>query len=350
MNTDTRLELLGAPGSPYTRKMLALLRYRQIPYKMIWGGHQNPPAGYPAPKVKLLPTFYFPTGDGGLEAVVDSTPITRRLETLQSGRSVIPTDPELAFYNELIEDYADEWLTKAMFHFRWHHEPDRINAGPLLVYWSNNTAPAEEAEKISEAFTKRQFERLYVVGSNNVTAETIEASYARFIDILDNLIQVQGYVLGARPSSADFAIYGQLTQLGIIEPTSAKLMAERSQRVRAWLDRVDDLSGLEPDDGDWFAPDEARAALAPILSEIGRVYVPFLLANAAAGEAGEASWDSEIDGRAWTQPTFPYQVKCLYALRESHDALPANLKAPVETAMKTSGCEQLFSPDSPNGA
>ncbi|NBQ07027.1 MAG: glutathione S-transferase, partial [Betaproteobacteria bacterium] len=31
------LELLGVPGSPYTRKMLALLRYRRIPHRMIWG-------------------------------------------------------------------------------------------------------------------------------------------------------------------------------------------------------------------------------------------------------------------------------------------------------------------------
>ena len=57
------LELLGVPGSPYTRKMLALLRYRRIPHRMIWGSHFEPLANYPAPKVKLLPTFYFPTAN-----------------------------------------------------------------------------------------------------------------------------------------------------------------------------------------------------------------------------------------------------------------------------------------------
>ncbi|MEL6519998.1 MAG: glutathione S-transferase family protein [Pseudomonadota bacterium] len=342
MGSEERLELLGAPGSPYTRKMLSTLRYRRIPHTMIWGGHTNPPEGYPEPKVKLLPTFYFRDEAGSLEAVVDSTPITRRLEQEYSGRSVIPTDPELTFFNALIEDYGDEWLTKAMFHYRWYHEPDRKIAGPLLMYWSMNTAPADQAQKMADFFTDRQFNRLYVVGSNDVTAKTIEDSYTRFIDILDALLQVKGFVLGARPSSADFAIFGQLTQLGWIEPTSAKIMGERSPRLRAWLDLIDDLSGLEPTDGDWFTAGEAREHLAPLLAEIGRVYAPFLLANAAAAGEGEESWEAEIDGRPWTQPTFPYQVKCLAALKAAHAAVPADRRPSVDAVLNDAGCSAMF--------
>ncbi|MEM9667285.1 MAG: glutathione S-transferase family protein [Pseudomonadota bacterium] len=342
MTNTEKLELLGAPGSPYTRKMLALLRYRQIPHRILWGGHQDPPKGYPSPKVRLLPTFYFQASDGTLEAAVDSTPITRRLETDHEGRSVIPADPELAFYNDLIEDYADEWLTKAMFHYRWYHEVDRKNAGPLLIYWSVNTASKDMAEATAQAFTKRQYDRLYVVGSNDVTAQTIEESYARFIRILDGLIAIRGYVLGARPSSADFAIYGQLTQLGIIEPTSAKLMTDLSFRVRAWLDRMEDLSGLDPDEDDWFTPAEARTALKPLLGEIGRVYAPFLLGNAAAAAAGNDTVNTEIDSRAWTQPTFPYQAKCLMALRNVFNALPDDTRSDILETLSDTGCETLF--------
>lgn len=337
-----RLKLMGAPGSPYTRKMLSLLRYRRIPYAMLWGGHQNPPKGLPGPKVKLLPTFYFPAEDGGVEAVVDSTPIIRRLEADYSGRGVIPGDPVLAFLNELIEDYADEWLTKAMFHYRWYSEADRDNAAPLLVYWSLPTLPGPEAQRMAEMFSKRQTKRLYVVGSNDITAATIEESYARFIDILDGILQHKGYVLGARPSSADFAIFGQMTQLAIIEPTSAALTNSRSARVRAWLDRVEDLSGLEPSMADWFSPEEGGRVLASLLKEIGRVYLPFLKANAEAFAASQPDFETEIDGKPWQQPTFPYQAKCLWNLNQAAGALAAEDRDKLLGILAGTGCEVLI--------
>lgn len=342
MSEVRSLELLGVPGSPYTRKMLAMLRYRRIPHRMLWGSHRSPPDGYPSPKVKLLPTFYFPTDDGGLEAVVDSTPITRRLEREHKGRSVIPANPELAFYNELIEDYADEWLTKAMFHYRWHHKPDRENAGPMLIFWSDPSLPDEIAQTAIRDITTRQFDRLYVVGSNNTTAATIEDSYVRFLEVFENLLKLKGYALGSQPSSADFAIFGQLSQLGVVEPTPSAIMSKRAPRVRAWMDRIEDLSGLEPGEDDWFTQDQARTALAPLLAEIGRVYAPFLLANAKAGEAGNDQFETEIDGRPWTQPTFAYQIKCLHALRDAYSQLPPDVKPAVAPLLGAAGLNALF--------
>ena len=37
MLSKEKVTLIGAPPSPYTRKMIALLRYRGIPYEIIWG-------------------------------------------------------------------------------------------------------------------------------------------------------------------------------------------------------------------------------------------------------------------------------------------------------------------------
>jgi glutathione S-transferase len=226
------IELLGVPGSPYTRKMLALLRYRRIPHRIVWGSHFDPPAGYPEPKVKLLPTVYFPAAHGQ-EAMVDSTPIIRRLEAEHAGRSVIPDDPLLCFLDQLIEDFADEWLTKAMFHYRWHFSQDAAHAGPLLTFWQNPQVSGPHVEKIAAHFAHRQTARLPVVGSSQHTAPVIEASFQRLVGIMERIIERQGFVLGSRPGSADFAMFGQLTQLAWVDPTPAGILGRHSPRLRS---------------------------------------------------------------------------------------------------------------------
>ncbi len=335
------IDLMGAPGSPYTRKMLALMRYRQIPYKIHWTTGEVP-EGFPTPKVRLLPTYFLPGKDGELEAVTDSTPLIRRFENEYEGRSVIPTNKVLRFLNDLVEDYADEWLTKAMFHYRWAHEADYKNAGPLLIYWGSSVIDDETAKGLSDHFAKRQIDRLYVVGSNETTAPIIEAAYARFVGILDTLISQKGYVLGARPSSADFAIFGQMTQLGIVEPTSAKITRNISARVRAWLDRMEDLSGLSPQEDDWFDVADIRGAIGPLLTEIGRAYTLVMLANAKAVMAGEKTFDTTVDGAPWTQPTFKYQAKTLGWIREAYFDLKSIDQKQVDEILKGTGCEALF--------
>ena len=333
------IELLGVPGSPYTRKMLALLRYRRIPYRMVWGTHLDPPEGYPSPKVKLLPTFYFPTANGQ-EAVVDSTPIIHRLEIEHSGRSVIPSDPLLRFLDQLIEDFADEWLTKAMFHYRWHYDEDAAHAAPWLVYSQYPKMSRLQAQKMSHVFAQRQISRLPVVGSSKRTAPVIESSFQRLVGIMDRIIERQGFVLGSRPASADFAIYGQLTQLGMVDPTPARLLERNSPRLRAWLDRMEDLSGHTADQ--WLPNTSIPEHLGELLNEIGRVYAPFLVANAQAIHRGLTEFETTLDGQRWTQAVFPYQLKCLEALRSARDIMPENHRTDLDAVLKATGCEMLF--------
>lgn len=335
------IALSGAPGSPYTRKMLAVLRYRRIPYRFL------PPSGpalegLPQPKVALLPTFYLPGEDGALAAVTDSSPIIRRLEREHAGRSVIPADPALAFLDELIEDYADEWLTKAMFHYRWAYEQDIEKAAAILPCWRGYCVPDEVLAERGKLFADRQIGRLRYVGSNPSTAPVIEASYRRFLEAFEAHLTRQPFILGRRPGAGDFAVFGQLTQLAGFDPTPMALTLKIAPRVAAWVGLMEDLSGLEPDEGDWISLSDPPETLAALLSEIGRVYPPVMLANAKAVRAGAAEVQAQVDGRPWTQQPFPYQAKCLMWLRESYGRLVEPARGTVEALLAPSGCLTLF--------
>ena len=72
------------------------------------------------------------------------------------------------------------------------------------------------------------------------------------------------------------------------------------------------------------------------------MYVPALLANAQAREAGDKTWETQIDGATWTQQTFPYQAKCLSWIREQYGTLSEADRARVNTVLADTGCEALF--------
>jgi hypothetical protein len=118
------------------------------------------------------------------------------------------------------------------------------------------------------------------------------------------------------------------------------LALEVAPRVVAWVETIDDLSGLEIGDVRWQrnVPDTLRA----LLTEAGRVYAPLLLANAAALDSGRAGVECEIDGRPWRQKPFRYQGKCLGWLREHRAALDAAQRDEVDRALEGTGCEVLF--------
>ncbi len=335
------VQFKGVPGSPYTRKMLAYLRYRHIRYELLIG-NQADSLNLPEPKVNLLPTFYLPNPQNELEAVVDSTPLIRRFESDFTERAAIPEHPVLAFLNYLIEDYADEWLTKAMFHYRWYYDADIKMAGTILPRWSENQAPEEQLQEMSRYISERQISRLHVVGSNDITAPVIEESYRRFLKIMDSLIQRQPFVLGDRPASADFGIYAQLTQLAKFDPTPAAICLEQAPRVYAWTDLVDDLSGHPDEESDWMSPESIGDSLGDLLSEIGRVYAPALLANARALQAGQAQMETTIDGRPWVQPIFPYQAKCLQWINEEYRKLDSGARDQIDAVLSGTGCDSMI--------
>ena len=343
MDSSKPLRFIGGTASPYTQKMLALLRYRRMNTAVIWG---QPDAvckelGVTPPKPVLMPTFLFEEADG-VNAVTDTTPIIRRLEADDKTRSVLPDDGALAFIDYLIEDFADEWVTKYMFHYRWYPEADADNASTLLPLGFDVSMPSQQLEGFKAYFGERQIGRLYVVGSNDTTAPVIDASFERFLAAMEAHLSTQHFMLGARPAAGDFGLFGQLTQLVGFDPTPRAISHRLSPRTVAWVDSTRDLSGLEPQTSDWTPLEDQPDTLKGLLAEIGRVYAPAQLANAAAVANGAENWECDIDGATWTQPTFPYQAKCLKWTREAYAALSDTDRARVDDYLKDTGVTAML--------
>lgn len=342
MSTEKTERLMGVSGSPYTLKMLGLLRYRRIPYQVSWGQPGDPNNGLPKPKVGLLPTFYNEDDSGQLQAEVDSTPIIRRLEREHSGRSVIPDSASLAFIDFLLEDFADEWSTKYMFHYRWHFKADIDWAGTIVPLYNQYTVDDERMAQSKAKFTKLQTGRLGVIGSNAITASIIESSYLRFLTALENHLTSNSFILGEKPSACDFAIYGQFTQLTGVDPTPMALARKHAPRCCAWVDSLSDLSGLDINNKNWFEDGQVPDSLIDLLKEVGKVYTPTMIANAKALVAGEAEWETQIDGQLWQQQSFPYQGKCLMWLKGEYEKLSASEQGDVDKLLQGTGCEPLL--------
>ena len=343
MKSLNPIPIVGNPASPYTRKMLALMRYRRIPYAVEWG---DPRAlikkmGLEEPKPILLPVLVFNI-DGKNKAITDSTPIIRHLENEFSVRRVIPSDPKLNFLNYVLEDFGDEWVTKYMFHYRWHFEDDIEKAGTVLPLMHDVSLENKSHLEFKKYFSELQTSRLWVVGSNNKTAPIIEESYKRFLNQLETCLSINPFLFGKRPSSSDYAIYGQLTQLIGFDPTSSAIAHNISPRAISWIDQMEDLSGLNVHEEDWITFDQAEKNLSNVFEEIGKVYMPALLANSNAINQNEKTWTANIDGAEWNQKSFPYQAKCLQWINNEFEVLGNDDQKDILNFLRNTGCSDLI--------
>ena len=304
--------LYGVEASPYTVKLRAALRYRRLPCRWVCRFVQMyEPLAHVRPQ--LTPVLEFPNG----ELRTDSTPILEELEGRhEDGRSLLPERSRDRFLAWLIEDMADEWLSKCLFHYRFGASEDADFAALWVMDDARGDLDAGELAAAVRPFRERQVERMDFLGCTPEAAPLFEASYLRILDALETTVANGRFLFGTRPSVADLALFGQLKTLGI-DPTPMAVMRARAPRTDAWVRRADDLSGV---DGEWEEPGPAVAALLEMARE---VYWPFLKTN-AAGDV-----DVMLGGRRFRQPHFRYQAKCYDRLVKLHAALEPGVREEI---------------------
>ncbi|SIN69426.1 Glutathione S-transferase [Parasphingorhabdus marina DSM 22363] len=328
--------IYGALGSPYSMKLRAVMRYRRITH--IWQhGMTAQAAALANVKAPVIPVVEYP--DGSFHN--DSTPVVLDLEDKHTGRHIVPPRSGPAFLAHLIEDFADEWLTKAMFGYRWLAEVDQIQMSRWLAFDAAKGGGRDQSESFAEQFRARQVGRMAIVGCTEENFPLIEKSTRAILQALEEHVVNRHFLFGSRPSLAEFAIYGQLSQLGVDPTPQAMMRADYPYSFR-WLAHIDDLSGI---DGQWDNPDQPLApVISVILGQIGRIYAPFLLANAAALAAGKDSFAFEAGGLPYSQGTFKYQARCLAELRHRYEGLDAEARQFVDPVLAAHDCLAFLQP------
>lgn len=317
------LKLYGALASPYSMKVRAALRWLRLPHVWVPMGMEHAEVMNRI-KPAVIPIVEYPDG----RLANDSTPLLLEFSAAAPARSLLPQDPLLRFLVLLIEDFADEWLTKVMFHYRWTAEEDQRVMSKAIIYDRLRGNGLELIGLAAQQFRDRQVGRMTLVGCGPEHAPQIAATYARVLALLEAMVPDRAFLFGSRSSLADFGLFGQLSQLAV-DPTPCAIMRRDAPLTWRWLMLVDDAAGL---DGEWLSADAAMQdpAIAGLLGLVAEVYLPFLAANAAAIEAGAADLAVPVLGQLHCQPVFRYQAKCLANLKAAFAGLDAAVQSRVE--------------------
>ena len=355
MMTGPHWEVYGANGSPYSQKINAYMRYKRLPFlwrsimskddegdgatdrggddaKASRAGPGRWPRRFAHIRPQVIPVLVFPDG----RSLNDSTFLIEAVEAHTQaqgggGRPAVPADPAAAFVAWLLEDFADEWLTKVMYGFRWNRERDATYAGKLLAY---DGLGGEVAEQLAPFIQQTQVGRVGVVGCPDSTIHPTAHAVCALLE--RHFATGARFLLGDAPCVADFAFYGQMSQW-VVDRTPAEMLPEKYTRTIAWLWRMADTGAVKAPPR---APLRVTACARGLLSLCAQTYLPFLRANAAALAAGEDTVRVQLrfeDGLVeHTQAPFGYQAKCLAHLQarlsEAADC------APLRSVLEETGC------------
>ena len=333
--TDSTLELYGMLMSPYSMKMRAYLRYRRIPFNWRTGLIANHIAETKV-QTYMIPVIGYP--DGTFEN--DSTPIIDKLEASIAGRRTEPENEADAFLAYLIEDFADEWLLWPFFMNRWRTSADQKHNSHWILYEALHGNLTDGVfEPMAEAWASRQIDLVKRTCGSPANDDILNESLHAFLRVMENAVTNGLFFFGSRPSRAEIAIYGILSQL-IQDLSPSADMRENYTFTTRWVSIIDDLSGI---DGEWEAlstnPEKLMATpVAEILKMSGKYHLPLFLAYSEAMDNGEQYFSFDIDGQKFERETHERHISCLPALQKRYADLSSESKAALKDVLEESAC------------
>lgn len=323
-----RYRIYGVELSPFSVKIRSYFRYKQIPHAWIQRNVATMADYQQYAKIPIIPLVVTPD-DKGLQ---DSTPIMETIDADFPQPSTHPSDPVAHFVSLLLEEFGDEWGNKWMFHLRWAREEDRLSAAGRIAVTMAPEGNEEARLAVREKIIERMVGRVHFVGSNEQTAPQIEQSFRDALGLLDAHLAARPYLMGGRPSWGDFGLWGQIYNAWT-DPTGAAWVEGAAPNVLDWIHRM-----LYPtDEGAFEDWSSLEATLTPFLAQqVGALFCPWTVANAAAMAAGRDEFSVELAGQTFTQQPQKYHAKSLDVLRQRYAAMSENRT--LDALLESTGC------------
>jgi glutathione S-transferase len=319
------LTVIGGHESYFTGKLEAYLRAKGIPYQSVPFTMEEVQKAAAYTGFFQIPQVACPDG----RWLIDTTMIIDYLDRLHPEPRTSPIDPPANFIALLLEDYADEWLWRPAMHYRWSFDC----SAELLSSWLGEhlTDPDMSLEQKKAFFIERQ--RGIFVEGDGVTPETraaVESIYQSTLSALEDIFEARDFILGDRPTQADFGFMGPFFRHFFCDPDPGRLMRDNSPGVHEWVARMWNMKPRRFSSAAQIheIPNDLDALLEPVAS----TYLPYLAANQDAIMAGEEETRYDTLGVSWAEPAKPYRLWCLDQLRHAYQELDDAARARVGDA------------------
>jgi len=271
----TSYTLYGAEVSYFTGKARAYLDWRGVDYtekqatQAVYRDVILPNVGWPVIPVATMP-------DGTV--IQDTTDIIRAVEARENAQPTAwPDSPLQRFVAELTQLYGDEWLMLPAMHYRWNYNEDWAYSEFGALSAPDRTP--EQQYEIGRKNGARFKGALPILGVNAQTVPGIEKSYEAFLSAFSAHLEKHPYLLGSRPSLADFSFYGPLYAHLYRDPASGEIMQKLAPKVADWVERM--KAGGGHGSGELLSDDAVPETLEPILRRQMREQLPAIIGTSA---------------------------------------------------------------------
>lgn len=275
--------LWGTPHSLYTGKARSYLIKKQIPFEERMPGDPR----FLGDIVAAIGHMVIPvleTADGQL--VQDTSAIIDHLEAQYPEPVVTPAAGVQPVIAAVLDAFGSNYLLPLAMHYRWTY---RAQQETFLRAEFARAVPAslpyEHRLAMAEAIMNRFNGFLPNLGVTEAVIPAMEASYRELLAVLEAHFRLHPYLLGGRPSLADFGLIAPLCAHLARDPVPAQLMRTEAPSVARWTERMNNPAIADSDYADTSASYPAGDAIPPSLEDVLRVafahWGPGLAADAA---------------------------------------------------------------------